>query len=102
MAPVEVPQDKLHEFVDFDAFYAWLRANHDSADEVWIRIFKKASGKPTISPVEAIQAVLDRRHQEKLGRGELRPALLPAPSQIGVEPDQPRSCRPPDRARSDD
>lgn len=58
MAPVIVPTDKLREFVDFDAFYAWLAENHDSADEIWIRIFKKATGKPTISPVEAIQAVL--------------------------------------------
>jgi uncharacterized protein YdeI (YjbR/CyaY-like superfamily) len=58
MAPVTVPKDKLHEFVSFEAFYAWLRDNHASADEVWIRIFKKSTGKPTITPVEAIDAVL--------------------------------------------
>ena len=58
MAPVTVPEDKLYEFVSFDAFYAWLRDNHASADEVWIRIFKKASGQATITPVEAIDAVL--------------------------------------------
>lgn len=58
MAPVPVPRDKLHEFASFEAFYDWLAAHHDSADEVWIRIFKKASGQPTISPVEAIDAVL--------------------------------------------
>lgn len=58
MAPVSVPTDKLREFVDFDAFYAWLAENHDKADEIWIRIFKKASGKPTITAVEAIDAVL--------------------------------------------
>jgi len=58
MAPVTVPTDKLFEFVDFDAFYVWLADNHDQADEVWIRIFKKASGRPTISATEAIDAVL--------------------------------------------
>ncbi len=58
MAPVTVPTDKLHEFADFPAFYDWLASNHDTADEVWIRIFKKASGHPTITPVEAIDAVL--------------------------------------------
>ncbi|WP_297102894.1 YdeI/OmpD-associated family protein [uncultured Devosia sp.] len=58
MAPVTVPTDKLFEFVDFDAFYTWLAGNHDQADEVWIRIFKKASGRPTITPVEAIDVVL--------------------------------------------
>lgn len=58
MAPVTVPVDKLHEFVDFRAFYDWLARNHDSADEVWIRIFKKASGQPSIDAVQAIDAVL--------------------------------------------
>ena len=58
MAPVTVPPDKVLEFVDFDTFYAWLSDHHDRADEIWIRIFKKASGKPTITPVEAIDAVL--------------------------------------------
>jgi uncharacterized protein YdeI (YjbR/CyaY-like superfamily) len=58
MAPVIVPADKLHEFADFKAFYDWLAKNHDTADEVWIRIFKKATGRPTISPTEAIDAVL--------------------------------------------
>jgi Uncharacterized protein conserved in bacteria len=58
MPPVVVDPAKLHEFVSFDSFYAWLRDNHDSADEVWIRIFRKSTGKPTISPTEAIDAVL--------------------------------------------
>lgn len=58
MAPVTVPTDKLREFADFDSFYKWLAAHHDSADEIWIRIFRKGSGLPTISPVEAIDAVL--------------------------------------------
>lgn len=58
MAPVEVPADKLAEFVSFDAFYTWLEKHHDVEDEIWIRIFKKSTGKPTISPTEAIDAVL--------------------------------------------
>ena len=58
MAPVIVDPAKIREFVDFDGFYQWLAANHDSADEIWVRIFKKASGRPTISATEAIEAVL--------------------------------------------
>lgn len=58
MVPVIVPPEALHEFPDFQSFYDWLASHHDSAPEVWIRIFKKASGKPTISPVEAIDAAL--------------------------------------------
>ncbi|MGV3574185.1 MAG: YdeI/OmpD-associated family protein [Devosia sp.] len=58
MAPVVVPPEALREFPDFQSFYDWLGKNHDSAPEIWIRIFKKGSGKPTISPVEAIDAIL--------------------------------------------
>lgn len=58
MPPVIVDPERVREFADFDAFYDWLGANHASAEEVWIRIFKKASGRPTISSVEAIEVVL--------------------------------------------
>ncbi|WP_417307918.1 YdeI/OmpD-associated family protein [Devosia sp.] len=58
MPPVIVDPDKVHEFVDFDGFYAWLAEHHDSADELWIKIHKKASGRPTITPVGAIDAAL--------------------------------------------
>jgi uncharacterized protein YdeI (YjbR/CyaY-like superfamily) len=58
MAPVVVDPDKVREFADGQAFYDWLAAHHASDDEVWIRIFKKGSGRPTISAAEAIDVVL--------------------------------------------
>jgi uncharacterized protein YdeI (YjbR/CyaY-like superfamily) len=58
MPPVTVPPEALREFADFRSFYDWLEKHHDSAPEVWIRIFRKGTGKPTISPVEAIDAIL--------------------------------------------
>jgi len=58
MAPVVVDPDKVREFADQQAFYDWLANHHASADEVWIRIFKKASGRPTITAVQAIDVVL--------------------------------------------
>ncbi|KKB07976.1 YdeI/OmpD-associated family protein [Devosia chinhatensis] len=58
MAPVSVRLDRLREFPDFQSFYDWLAVHHASEEEVWIRIFKKASGHKTISPTEAIDAVL--------------------------------------------
>ena len=58
MAPVKVDPDKVREFADRDAFYHWLGQHHDQADEIWIRIFKKASGTPTITATEAIDVVL--------------------------------------------
>ena len=58
MAPVHVDPDKVREFATKDAFYDWLKANHDKEDEVWIRIFKKASGIASIDAVQAIDVVL--------------------------------------------
>lgn len=58
MPPVVVPADRLHEFPDFQSFYDWLSQHHDSSDEVWVRLFKKGSGRATISSTEAIDAVL--------------------------------------------
>jgi uncharacterized protein YdeI (YjbR/CyaY-like superfamily) len=58
MAPVIVDPAHVREFKTKDAFYKWLKVNHEKQDEVWIRIFKKATGKATITPVEAIDVVL--------------------------------------------
>ncbi|UJW84493.1 YdeI/OmpD-associated family protein [Devosia sp. SL43] len=58
MPPVHVDPAKVREFATKDAFYDWLAQHHASEDEVWIRIFKKASGIETISAVEAIDVVL--------------------------------------------
>ena len=58
MAPVIVDRAKVREFATAEAFYDWLKVHHDREDEVWIRIFKKASGTPTITALEAIDVVL--------------------------------------------
>lgn len=58
MAPVVVDWNKVHEFVDGPAFEAWLAQNHDKADEAWILIHKVKSGRPSITPKEAIDVVL--------------------------------------------
>ncbi|SDB13349.1 YdeI/OmpD-associated family protein [Bauldia litoralis] len=58
MAPIVVDPDKVREFADAASFYAWLAANHDTADEVWIKLHKVGSGLPSITPKEAIDAAL--------------------------------------------
>jgi uncharacterized protein YdeI (YjbR/CyaY-like superfamily) len=58
MAAVKVDPAKVHEFADAKAFEAWLTDHHDKADEVWIKIHKVASGRPSITPKEAIDVVL--------------------------------------------
>ncbi len=58
MAPVHVDPARVREFPDADAFYEWLRQNHDTADEVWIKVHKVNSGLKSITPKEAIDVVL--------------------------------------------
>ena len=58
MAPIKVDPEKVREFKTKQDFYDWLAVHHDRESEVWIRIFKVASGLPSITPVEAIDAVL--------------------------------------------
>jgi uncharacterized protein YdeI (YjbR/CyaY-like superfamily) len=58
MPPVVVDPDKVREFADFQSFYDWLAAHHDKADELWIKLHKLGSGRPSITPKEAIDAVL--------------------------------------------
>jgi len=58
LAPIQVDPEKVREFKTKQDFYDWLAAHHDRESEVWIRIFKVASGLPSITPVEAIDAVL--------------------------------------------
>jgi uncharacterized protein YdeI (YjbR/CyaY-like superfamily) len=58
MAPVKVDPKKVRAFKDAASFYKWLAKNHDKADEVWIKIHKKASGLKSITDKEAIEVVL--------------------------------------------
>lgn len=57
--PSVVPDPKtIRAFASEAAFEAWLRKNHDSAAEVWIKMFKKASGKPSIDWTQAVDVAL--------------------------------------------
>jgi uncharacterized protein YdeI (YjbR/CyaY-like superfamily) len=58
MAPVTVNPDHVREFKDARAFETWLKANHNKADEVWIKIHKKGSGLPSITALEAVDVIL--------------------------------------------
>lgn len=58
MAPVTVDPEKVHEFADEQSFCDWLARHHDTADEVWIKIHKVGSGLPSVTPKQAIDAVL--------------------------------------------
>jgi uncharacterized protein YdeI (YjbR/CyaY-like superfamily) len=58
MATVYVDPGRVHEFKDAQAFDKWLKANHDSEQEVWIKIHKVGSGLKSINPKEAIDVAL--------------------------------------------
>ena len=48
----------VHVFAAPAAFRAWLEANHDSASELWVGYYKKASGKTSMTYPEAVEEAL--------------------------------------------
>jgi uncharacterized protein YdeI (YjbR/CyaY-like superfamily) len=58
MPPVMVDPDKVRKFVDSGSFHEWLALNHNSEDEVWIKIHKIGSGLQSITAAQAIDVAL--------------------------------------------
>jgi len=58
MAPVIVDPRRVKAFATEAAFEAWLSANHDREPELWIKLHKKGSGLPSITPLQAIDVCL--------------------------------------------
>lgn len=49
---------RILAFPDADAWYAWLADHHGTWRELWLRIYKKGSGAPTVTYAEAVDAAL--------------------------------------------
>jgi uncharacterized protein YdeI (YjbR/CyaY-like superfamily) len=58
MAAVVPNRRRIKRFVSEAAFEAWLAVHHDSEPEVWVKIHKKSSGRPTVSPAQALDVAL--------------------------------------------
>ena len=58
MAPVVPNPKSIKTFKTAAAFETWLRANHDRATEIYIKIHKKDSGLPTVTAAEALDVAL--------------------------------------------
>lgn len=58
MAPVIPNPAKIRAFKSEAAFEAWLRANHARETEIWVRLFKKGSGTPTVTNTQALDVAL--------------------------------------------
>ena len=58
MAPVIPNPKRIRAFKSEAAFDAWLRANHARETEIWLRIYKKGAGKPTVTNAQALDTAL--------------------------------------------
>jgi uncharacterized protein YdeI (YjbR/CyaY-like superfamily) len=58
MAPFVVNPAAVREFKTPAALHKWYRANHATADELWIKMHKKQSGLPSVNALEGIDAAL--------------------------------------------
>jgi uncharacterized protein YdeI (YjbR/CyaY-like superfamily) len=58
MAPIVPNPRKIKAFKTEAAFDKWMSANHAQETEIWLRIYKKSSGKPTVTNAQALDVVL--------------------------------------------
>src|SRR4051794_38069537 len=58
MAPVVPDPKNIRSFRSERSFEAWLSKNHDRQSELWLRIYKKNSGEPTVSYAQALDVAL--------------------------------------------
>jgi uncharacterized protein YdeI (YjbR/CyaY-like superfamily) len=58
MPPIVPNPKKIKQFPTEAAFERWLRANHARETEVWLRIYKKDSGVPSVTAAQALDVVL--------------------------------------------
>lgn len=49
---------RTRSFASEADFERWLRANHDREPEIWIKVFKKGSGVPTVTCAQALDVAL--------------------------------------------
>ncbi|WP_434046804.1 MULTISPECIES: YdeI/OmpD-associated family protein [Sorangium] len=58
MAPIVCDKSRIKSFPDEAAFEAWLAANHAQETELWLTIYKKDSGVPTVTHAQAPDVAL--------------------------------------------
>jgi uncharacterized protein YdeI (YjbR/CyaY-like superfamily) len=58
MAPIVPDPRKIKSFRTEAAFAAWMNANHARETELWLKVHKKGSGRPTVTIDQALDVVL--------------------------------------------
>jgi uncharacterized protein YdeI (YjbR/CyaY-like superfamily) len=58
MAEVIPDPKRIKSFRSAAEFEKWLSKHHDRETELWLRVYKKGSGQPTVTTAEALDVVL--------------------------------------------
>jgi uncharacterized protein YdeI (YjbR/CyaY-like superfamily) len=58
MAPITPDPKKIKSFRTEAAFETWLSRNYARETEIWVRIYKKDSGVPTVTAAQALDVAL--------------------------------------------
>ena len=58
MAPITPDSKKIKSFRSEAAFEQWMRRHHARENELWLRIYKKGSGVPTVTHAQALDVAL--------------------------------------------
>lgn len=58
MASIIPDPKKIKSFLAEAAFETWLAANHDRETELWLKVHKKDSGRPTVTCAQALDVAL--------------------------------------------
>lgn len=58
MAPIVPDPKKIRTFHSEAAFEAWMRAHHARETEIWLKVHKKGSGRPTVTTAQALDVAL--------------------------------------------
>ncbi len=58
MTPIVPKSRRIRSFRTEAAFAAWMHANHASETELWLKIHKKGSGRPTVTHAQALDVAL--------------------------------------------
>jgi uncharacterized protein YdeI (YjbR/CyaY-like superfamily) len=58
VAAVVPDKKRIRPFASRKALETWMRDNHDTEPELWLKFHKKDSGLPTVSPSEALDVML--------------------------------------------
>lgn len=56
--PVNPDPEAIRTFRSAAAFEAWMRRHHDRETELWVRLYRKGAGIPTVTLAEALDIVL--------------------------------------------